>query len=130
MANRPISVAIVDDDAPVRFSLQRLCDVYGLSATAYASAKDFLTSLESGAARADCLLLDAQMPEMTGSELQRRLLERGVQIPTIVITADDAPVDAAAHAESGPVAWLQKPVSGDVLLAAIQQAVRGGDPTS
>ena len=70
------------------------------------------------------------MPEMTGSELQRQLLARGVQIPTIVITADDVPVNAAAHGNTGPVAWLQKPVSGDALLSAIQQAVRGSDPIS
>ena len=70
------------------------------------------------------------MPEMTGPELQRQLLARGVQIPTIVITADDVPVDAAAHANPGPVAWLQKPVSGDALLSTIQQAVRGRDPIS
>lgn len=130
MANRPISVAIVDDDTSVRFSLQRLCEVFGLRATAYASGREFLASLERGASGADCLLLDAHMPEMTGPELQRKLLERGVQIPTIVITADDVPVDTVAHASTGPVAWLQKPVSGDALMSAIQQAVRGSDPIS
>ena len=130
MTNRTISVAIVDDDAPVRFSLQRLCEVFGLSATAYASGREFLASLEGGASCADCLLLDANMPEMNGPELQRQLLARGLQIPTIVITADDAPIDTAAHAHTGPVVWLQKPVSGDVLLSAIQQAVRGSDPIS
>ena len=130
MANRPISVAIVDDDASVRFSLQRLCEVFGLRATAYASGREFLASLERASSSADCLLIDAHMPEMTGSELQRQLLARGVQIPTIVITADDVPVNAAAHGNTGPVAWLQKPVSGDALLSAIQQAVRGGNPIS
>jgi CheY-like chemotaxis protein len=52
------------------------------------------------------------------------------QIPTIVITADYVPVNAAAHGNAGRVAWLQKPVSGDALLSAIQQAVRGSDPIS
>jgi FixJ family two-component response regulator len=48
---------------------------------------------------------------------------------TIIITANDVPVNAA-DGNTGPVAWLQKPVSGDALLSAIQQAVRGSDPIS
>jgi FixJ family two-component response regulator len=122
--SRRISVAIVDDDASVRVSLQRLCEVFGVSAAVYASGREFLSSLDTGP-RADCLLLDAQMPEMNGFELRRRLIARNVDIPTIVFTADDAPELAAHYSATGIVAYLRKPLSSDELFAAIERAVSG-----
>ena len=83
---RRFSIAIVDDDRLVRVSLVRLCGALELEATAYASALEFLASLENGATRPDCLLLDTQMPEMTGLELQRQLVASGIRIPTIAFT--------------------------------------------
>jgi FixJ family two-component response regulator len=120
-----VSVAIVDDDASVRVGLQRLCEAYGLNARAYASGPEFLAALAAGVVVADCLLLDAHMPEMTGPELQRHLLAQGVSVPTIFFTADDAPLGLQA---GGDVAYLRKPVSGERLFAAIADAVRGRDP--
>ena len=124
-APAPISIAIIDDDASVRVSLKRLCTVFGLQATVYASGREFLSSIESGASRADCLLLDAHMPEMTGSELHRHLVAKGISIPTIIFTADDAPEVAAHYSAAGVVACLRKPLSSEDLLAAIERAVRG-----
>ncbi|HEY1307332.1 MAG TPA: response regulator [Vicinamibacterales bacterium] len=118
------SIAIVDDDASVRVSLKRLCTVFGLHATTYGSGREFLSALEDGAPRADCLLLDAHMPEMTGSELQRHLVAKGIHIPTIVFTADDTPELLAHYTATGVVAFLRKPLSSEDLLAAIERAVR------
>jgi FixJ family two-component response regulator len=126
-AARRVSVAIVDDDASVRVSLKRLCEVFNYNATAYASGREFLESLDAGTSRADCLLLDAHMPEMTGFELQRRLVAKGVQIPTIVFTADDAPEVLAHYATSGIVAILRKPLASEALFAAIARAVGGSN---
>jgi FixJ family two-component response regulator len=120
-----ISVAIVDDDASVRVSLRRLCEVYGLTATSYASGREYLAALDEGASRADCLLLDAHMPEMTGLELQRRLVARGVRTPTLVFTADEETGVSPHYAAAGIVGYLRKPLSGDDLLDAIERAVRG-----
>lgn len=127
-APRRISIAIVDDDASVRVSLQRLCEVFDLHATAYASGHEYLASIDSDTPRADCLLLDAHMPGMTGSELHRILTARGVRIPTIVITADDAPELSAHYTMSGIVAYLRKPLACEDLLPAIEQAVRRRSP--
>ena len=129
-APQRISIVIVDDDASIRVSLQRLCDVYGLSATAFASGRDFLAALEHSAPRPDCLLLDAHMPGMTGSELHRALRARGVHIPTIVFTADDAPELSAHYAIAGIVACLRKPLGAEDLLAAIDQAVGSRNSTA
>jgi FixJ family two-component response regulator len=128
IVTRKISVAIVDDDTSVRVSLRRLCEVYGLSASVYASGREFLIALDTGSPSADCLLLDAHMPEMTGLELQRRLVAQGVRIPTIVFTADDEADVPAHYIAAGIVGYLRKPLCGEDLLDAIQRAVRGECP--
>jgi len=120
---RQIAVAIVDDETLVRVSLRRLCNAFGLSATAYGSGREFLDSLEGDQPQPDCLLLDIQMPEMTGLELQRHLTSRGVRVPTIVVTADDAPEARARCMAAGAVDYLRKPIGADELLAAIERAV-------
>lgn len=118
---RPVSVAIVDDEALVRVSLRRLCNAFGLTATAYGSGREFLDALNG--TLPDCLLLDIQMPEMTGLELQRHLTTLGVSIPTIVVTADDAPEARARCMAAGAVEYLRKPIGADELLSAIERAV-------
>lgn len=127
---REIVVAIVDDESLVRVSLRRLCIAFGLGATAYGSAREFLEALDDQVALPDCLLLDIQMPEMTGLELQRHLTKIGVHVPTIVVTADDAPEARARCLAAGAVEYLRKPIGADELLAAIERAVYGGQRPS
>jgi FixJ family two-component response regulator len=122
-------IAIVDDDASVRASLQRLCKVLGLDATSYASGHDFMVSLLDGGSPPDCLLLDAHMPEMNGMELRQHLLAAGVDIPTILFSGDDGPLLSAQSFGSGVVAYLRKPLGGDELVEAIERAVPGRAPT-
>jgi FixJ family two-component response regulator len=69
-------------------------------------------------------LLDAQMPEMTGLELHQLLVDRGMRLPTVVYTGDDAPEMQARYAAAGIDALLRKPMGSDDLLAAIKQALR------
>ena len=121
-----LSVAIIDDESSVRVSLRRLCHALGLTATVYASGREFITALQSGAPRADCLLLDAHMPQMSGLELQQHLVDSGVRFPTVVYTADDAPEAQARYFAAGVQEYLQKPIGGEDLLAAIYRAVRNG----
>lgn len=118
-----MNIAIVDDDASVRVSLRRLCKAVGYSATVYASGREFLAAVQQDPFCADCMILDTHMPGMSGIELQRHLLARGMVIPTIVVTADEASDAPAHYAAAGIVAYLVKPVDGDELLAAIARAV-------
>ena len=120
---QPVDIAIIDDDESVRVSLRRLCIVLGLGATAYASGEDFLRSLDDSERRPDCLLLDAHMPRMTGLEVQQHLVRAGVRFPTIIYSADDAPEVRARHVDAGAAGYLEKPIDGDKLLAAITQAI-------
>jgi FixJ family two-component response regulator len=113
-------VAIVDDDASMRKALARLLRIDGINSRSYPSARVFLEDLVSGVP--DCLIVDVNMPEMTGIELQRELLNRRVRIPTIVITASNDKSIAASAGSLGAAAFFLKPVPRDALMAAINSA--------
>ena len=70
----------------------------------------------------DCLIVDLQMPEMTGLELQHHLARIGTTIPTIVITAHDEPGTRERCIAAGAAAYLLKPLRKAVLFAAIDTA--------
>jgi FixJ family two-component response regulator len=114
-------VAIVDDDPSIRNALARLLRVHGINSRSYPSARAFLEVLPSH--MPDCLIVDVNMPDMNGIELQRELLNCGVSIPTIVITAsDDNKSFAASAASLGAAAFFLKPVPRDALMIAINSA--------
>jgi FixJ family two-component response regulator len=113
-------IAIVDDDPSVLKALARLLSARAIDARTYTSAREFLSVLPDGLP--ECLIVDLQMPEMTGLELQRNLTRGGVPIPTIVITAHNE-ASAREHCESaGAIAFLPKPLQDTALLAAIGAA--------
>lgn len=118
---RTISVAIVDDEPMIARGLHRLCRASGLDAVSYTSGREFIAQLETNAFRPDCVLLDAQMPDMTGLEIQHYLTR--MRLPTIIITADDTPELRARYLAAGAARYLQKPVAAEELLAAIAHAV-------
>jgi len=113
-------VAIVDDDASMREALARLLRVHGINSWNYPSARAFLEALPSH--MPDCLIVDVNMPDMTGIELQCELLNCDVRIPTIVISASHDKSIAASAASLGAVAVFLKPVPRDALMAAINSA--------
>jgi FixJ family two-component response regulator len=115
-------IAIVDDDAFVLRGLARLLRTRALHTRTFESAADFLGALSEGLP--ECLIVDLQMPEMSGLELQRHLSGIGIKIPTIVITAH-GDVQARERCEcAGAIAILKKPLQEATLFAAIQKASR------
>jgi FixJ family two-component response regulator len=113
-------LSVVDDDESVRESLPDLLRELGFSATAFASAKEFLAS--ESLSRTACLILDVAMPDMSGPELRRELENRGYDIPTIFITAHP---DAAARPEvRAAAACLIKPFSDAALQEGLKQALK------
>ena len=114
-------VAIVDDDSAVRKALSRLLGASTIQAQSFASAREFLDSLRSSVP--DCLILDLQMPEMTGLELQGELIRLGARIPTIVITAHNESGLRERCLANGAAAFLVKPLDGAELLATINSTV-------
>jgi FixJ family two-component response regulator len=113
-------IAIVDDDPSVLKALARLLRARAFEARTYGSARDFLTALPDGLP--DCLIVDLQMPDMTGLELQRHLTRIGIWIPTIVITAQTEAGTRERCESAGAAAFLSKPLQDTSLLAAIDRA--------
>jgi FixJ family two-component response regulator len=110
-------IAIVDDDASVRRSLFRVVQSAGYKAETFASAREFLDWLPRN--RAACLVLDVQMDEMSGLDLQERLA-----IPIIFITAHDDVLTLERIEKSGATGHLRKPFDAQTVLDAIGRAVR------
>jgi FixJ family two-component response regulator len=118
-SEEPIVFA-VDDDASMREALSRLFRSIGMRARIFASAEEFL-AFERPDAPA-CLVLDVRLPGLSGLELQRELVDAG--IPIIFITGHgDIPMSVDAM-KAGAVEFLTKPFRDQVLLDAIQQAIR------
>jgi FixJ family two-component response regulator len=113
-------IAIVDDDPAVLKALSRLLRSHAFHARTYRSGQNFLAALPGGLP--ECLIVDLQMPEMNGLELQQRLLRDGIKIPTILITAHD---DVALRDHRELVASLRKPLQEQALFEAIDRAVGG-----
>lgn len=113
-------VAIVDDDASVRQSMDRLVRSLGYSTRAFGSGDEFLASTAPD--RAGCLLLDVRMSGMDGLTVQRRLVERGARIAIVFITALATEQEEHRAFSAGAVAFLRKPVGQSALRHALDDA--------
>ena len=114
-------ISIIDDDEAVRTAMAALIRALGYEARAYESAEAFLES--PSAASSACLIVDVQMPGMSGPELQRTLLLDAPAPPMIFITAfPDADVRQQVLA-AGAVNVLGKPCEGKALVDTIEAAL-------
>ena len=114
-------IAVVDDDAPVMKALMRLLETSYYDVRGFNSAHELLCGLSDGVP--ECMIVDLQMPNMTGLELQHHLARIGIKVPTIVITAHDEPGYRERCIAAGAAAYLLKPIRRAALLAAIDQAI-------
>ncbi len=115
-------VVVVDDSTSIRNSTQRLIRSFGFRTEAYASAQEFLES--SLVDKCACLILDMRMPRIDGLELQRRLVAMHPFLPIIFFTAHGNEEEEERALRVGASAFLRKPVSAEILLQAIQNALR------
>jgi FixJ family two-component response regulator len=114
-------VHLVDDDAAVLRTLQRLLDAAELPCTAFNSPEAFLNAV--GPAAAGCAVLDLAMPGIDGLGLQQALVQRDCQLPVIFLTGH-GDIGASVRAmKSGAVDFLTKPVEAAPLLEAIRAAL-------
>jgi FixJ family two-component response regulator len=112
-----ILAAIVDDDSSLCKALGRLFRAAGIDSLSYSSAEQFLENRQ--ASEPDCLILDIQLPGMSGIELQRTLKASGRNLPVIFITAHDEPETRTLGERAGCLAYLRKTDPGDSVLEAI-----------
>ena len=117
-------IAIVDDDPSVLKALARLLKLRAIEVRTYESARDFLASLADGMPDElpECLIVDLQMPEMSGLELQHHLNRAGIRIPTIVITANREAEMREQCEAAGAETYLLKPLQDTSLFEAIDDA--------
>ncbi|MEN9428831.1 MAG: hypothetical protein RLZZ220_3180 [Pseudomonadota bacterium] len=115
-----LTVFIVDDDPSVRDALGLLLGVHDYRLAVFADADSFLRALKPH--WHGCLLLDIRMPGMDGLSLQKKLLELGCDLPVVIMTGH-GDVDSAREAfRAMAVDFLEKPLDGARLLAAIAEA--------
>jgi two-component system response regulator FixJ len=117
-----IVIHVVDDDEAMRESLAFLFDTAGIRALTYESPIPFLAALP--VATPTCLVTDIRMPDMTGVDLLKRLKELGQTLPVIVITGHGDVSLAVEAMKLGAVDFIEKPFDTEILLAAVQSALR------
>jgi FixJ family two-component response regulator len=127
MLRSRLLVAVVDDEEAIRKSLRRLLAASELDTVTFASGQEFLDSLSER--RPDCLVLDVQMPGMTGFDVQLAMRTSSVRVPIVIITAHDEPEIRARCLAAGASAYLCKPVSDETLLDTIARAIEGNGVT-
>src|SRR6202051_1785532 len=114
-------VFVVDDDVSVRESLELLIRCAGWQPETFASAEEFLARPRVFAPT--CLVLDVNLPDLNGLDLQKRVAVDRIDMPIIFITGyGDVPMTVQAM-KAGAVEFLTKPFSDDVLLTAILSAL-------
>jgi FixJ family two-component response regulator len=115
------SVFVIDDDASVRRALARLFQSAGWNIEAFPSAREFLDRMPSPGT--GCIVLDVNMPGMTGPELHDLLVDKGLTFPVVFLTErDDVPTGVKAM-KKGAIDYLLKPVDDGLLLGAVRDAL-------
>ena len=114
-------VYVVDDDISVRESLELMIVSAGWQPQTFASAQEFLSCPRIFVP--SCLILDVNLPDLNGLDLQKRIAVDHTDMPIIFLTGyGDVPMTVRAM-KAGAVEFLTKPFSDDVMLSAIQQAI-------
>ena len=114
-------VFIVDDDDGVRDGLKAMLESEDQRVEVYANGQDFLDSYDLS--RGGCLLLDLNMPVMSGQQVLDALARKRATLPVIIITSVDDPKVKAHALNAGAVEVLVKPLDNRKLLDAIQRAM-------
>jgi len=116
------TVHVVDDDASFRIAIERRLKKAGYDVATYATAQQLLDRLPGDGALG-CILLDVQIPGLTGPELQERLGQLGSVLPIVFLTGHgDIPMSVRAI-KAGAEDFLTKPISSEDLLHAIEKAL-------
>jgi FixJ family two-component response regulator len=123
----PSVVHVVDDDVSFQTAIRRRLQLAGYEVQTYSSAEQFLDQLPNDNNRSGCLLLDVRIPGLSGPELQGRLHEAGSTLPIVFVSAYKDINTVVRTVRAGAEDFLVKPVTSDVLLAAIERAIARHD---
>ncbi len=115
-------IGIIDDEALVREALKDCMESAGYSVETFGSAEEFLASESSR--RASCLIVDIQLPGISGLELQGRLSTLEDRVPIVFVTAHGTDANREQALRNGAAALLLKPVRREELLNAVSTAIQ------
>jgi len=118
-------ISVVDDDESIRRTTTFLIESFGFRAAAFESAEGFLKSGQLH--DTSCLIVDVQMPGMSGLELQSELAAAGYDIPIVFMTAYENKVSRQQAMQAGAVAFLAKPFGDEQLLQTVRLALGNDD---
>ncbi|MCA9157874.1 MAG: response regulator [Planctomycetales bacterium] len=122
MRSRLLRIVVVEDDASLSQAIERVLRAGGYQPILFNSAE---ATLNAGiASEADCLVLDINLPGMSGFELYEKMNSIAESLPAIFITAHDEPLLRERVTQLGASGYYPKPFLGKTLLAAIGQALR------
>lgn len=121
MTARNASVAIVDDDESVGRAIKRLLRSFGIDADMYLSGEEFTDKLAPQGRPPACVILDIQMPGMSGLDVLKRL--EGSGIPVIFVTAHDDAETRQKALTSSTIGYLSKPFDDSLLFEMVQRAL-------
>jgi FixJ family two-component response regulator len=125
MTDRVPVISIVEDDDSVREALDSFLRSAGFCVKVFHSAADFL--LSSNPDDSSCLILDVQLPGVSGLTLQQELVKAGIQIPTIFITGYGDIRMSVQAIKGGAIEFLTKPINDSELLNAIRLSMEKGE---
>jgi len=118
-------IIVVDDDMSMSQAIERLLAAAGWQVRTFNSAEALLAS--GAAASAAVLILDLQLPGISGFEFHRQLAAAGAAPPVIFITAQDRPANRDLARQAGAAAYFTKPFAGSELIQAIRQQLSTHD---
>ena len=114
-------VFVIDDDASMREAISRLLHAIGLTIRTFGSAREFLgTRLPDIPA---CVVLDVRLPDLSGLDLQREMVERGIHVPVIFITGHGDIQMSVQAMKAGAVEFLTKPFRDQELIDAVRSGI-------
>ncbi|MGJ5818084.1 response regulator transcription factor [Paludibaculum fermentans] len=114
-------IAIVDDDPLVRDGLRDCMESAGYSVEAYGSAEEFLAAIPLRPPL--CLIVDLELPGISGLEMQGRLRAMGSRVPVVFVTAHGSDLNRELALRDGAAALLPKPIRRAELLKTVQAAM-------
>lgn len=114
-------IHIIDDDESLRTALSRLLGACGYQVTAYESGDAFVRTVSGN--EAGCILLDVDMPGLTGLQLQQHLRERNSILPIVFLTGNGDIAMSVRAIKAGAEDFLPKPIGKEQLLDAIGRAM-------
>jgi len=122
--HKPV-IAIVDDDVSVCRAIKRLVRSLNMNAETFTSGEEFINLIDAMPSfHADCVILDVQMPGISGLEVQARLAKSQNPLPIVFITAHDEVGARERALAMGAVAFLRKPFNDELFIKTLNSALK------